>query len=133
MEMGATMDLLPTFCAIAGVKPPSDRLLDGYDLSPLLLGKTMKSPRDRMFYWREQELYAVRLGPWKAHFITEGCYGMGPTREEHDPPQLYHLGHDPAEKYNLADVHPKEIARIQSIANEHKKSIQQMENQLNKR
>ncbi len=131
-EMGATMDLLPTFCSLAGFDPPNDRLLDGYDLSSLLLGNTTQSPRDRMFYWREEELYAVRVGPWKAHFITQGCYGREPKREVHDPPQLYHLEHDPAEEYNLAELHSEEIAKIKSIAAEHMKSIQKMENQLTK-
>ena len=133
MEMGATMDLLPTFCSLARVKPPSDRVLDGYDLSPLLLGKTIKSPRDRLFYWREEKLYAVRVGPWKAHFITQGCYGLGPKREEHDTPQLYHLEHDPAEQHDLAEWHPSVVARLTSIAAEHKQNIQRVENQLTKR
>jgi len=133
MELGATMDLLPTFCSLASVEPPSDRILDGWDLSGLLLGKTMKSPRDRVFYWREEKLYAVRVGPWKAHFITEGCYGLGPKRELHDTPQLYHLEHDPAEKHNLAELHPEVIARLKSIADEHEQNIQPMENQLAKR
>jgi arylsulfatase A len=132
IEMGATMDLLPTFCALTGAKPPSDRALDGYDLSPLLLGKTEKSPRDRVFYWREEELYAVRVGPWKAHYISEGCYGVGPKQKVCNPPLLYHLGHDPSEKYNLAELHPEEIKKINRIAEEHKNSIQSMENQLTK-
>ena len=132
MEMGATMDLLPTFCALSGATPPTDRVLDGYDLSPLLFGKTEKSPRDRVYYWRQEELYAVRVGPWKAHFISEGCYGVGPEKKVCDPPLLYHLGHDPSEKYNLAELHPTEIEKIKMIAVEHKKSIQSMENQLTK-
>ena len=132
MEMGATMDLLPTFCTLAGAKTPTDRTLDGYDLSPLLLGRTDKSPRDRVFYWREEKLYAIRLGPWKAHFITHGCYGLGPPLEEHETPQLYHLEHDPSEKYNIADLHPDVIERLTSIAEEHRQSIEPVENQLTK-
>ena len=86
-----------------------------------------------MFYWREEELYAVRVGPWKAHFITEGCYGLGPKREVHDTPQLYHLEHDPSEKYDVAEFHAQVIVRIKSIAAVHKQKMQSMENQLNKR
>jgi len=132
MELGATMDLLPTFCALTGVRPPTDRVLDGYDLSALLLGRTDRSPRDRIFYWRQEELYAVRLGPWKAHFITQGCYGIGPKRQEHDPPELYNLEHDPSEKYNVAALHPDVIKRLKAIAEEHRRSIKPVENQLNK-
>lgn len=132
MEMGATMDLLPTLCALAGTTPPADRTLDGYDLTPVLLGEADTGPRDRVFYWREEKLYAVRVGPWKAHFITQGCYGIGPGRQEHETPELYHLEHDPSEKYNIAEQHPDVIKRLVEIANEHRASIKPVENQLTK-
>lgn len=133
MEMGATMDLLPTFCALSGAAVPNDRILDGYNLAPLLQGKTRTSPRDRVFYWREEKLYAVRVGPWKAHFITQGCYGDGPDRQEHDTPELYHLEHDPSEKYNIAEHHPEVIQRLKQIAETHRQSIKPVEIQLIKR
>jgi arylsulfatase A-like enzyme len=38
MEMGATLDLLPTFCSLANIKLPADRLYDGCDLTPVLTG-----------------------------------------------------------------------------------------------
>lgn len=134
MEMGATMDLLPTFCALAGVPAPCDRTLDGYDLSGLLLGETDKSPRDRVFYWREEQLYAVRVGPWKAHFITQGCYGQGENREEHETPQLYQLEYDPSEKHDVSALHPEQLVELQAIAEEHRASIEEgVENQLDKR
>jgi arylsulfatase A-like enzyme len=44
-EMGSTLDLLPTACALAGAELPSDRTFDGGDLSPVLFG-TGESPRD---------------------------------------------------------------------------------------
>ena len=130
MQMGATMDLLPTFCSLAGVEPPKDRVLDGHDLSPLLLGKTEKSPRDTVFYWRQEKLFAARVGAWKAHFITHGGYGTGPKREEHAKPLLYNLEHDPSEKYNVAAQHPDVVASIEKIAEEHRKSVKPVENQL---
>lgn len=132
MELGSSMDLLPTFCNLAGAALPSDRVLDGYDLSAVLLGRTDKSPRDRMFFWREEQLYAVRVGPWKAHFITQGCYGLGEPREEHATPQLYHLEHDPSEQYNVAEQHAEPIARLQAIAEEHRRGMEPVENQLTK-
>jgi len=133
MEMGATMDFLPTFCTLAGAEAPRDRVLDGYDLSPLLLGQTHKSPRDRVFYWRQEKLYAVRVGPWKAHFITQGCYGEGPTRTEHDTPELYNLEHDPSEKYNVAEHYPEVVKQLLAVAEKHRRGIEPMEDQLVKR
>ncbi len=132
-ELGATMDLLPTFAALAGAAPPDKRILDGYNLAPVLLGQSDTSSRDRVFYWRESQLYAVRQGPWKAHFVTQGCYSLGPPRRQHDQPLLYHLGHDPSEKYNVAAEHPDVVERLAKLADDHRRSIDPVEDQVNKR
>jgi arylsulfatase A len=124
---------LPTFCALSGATPPQDRMLDGYDLSPVLLGKTDKSPRDTVYYLREEKLFAVRQGPWKAHFITEGCYGIGPKREVHEVPELYQVEEDPSEKYNVAEYHPDIVARLKAVAERHIGTIKPVPNQLDVR
>lgn len=130
-DIGATLDLLPTFCALAGTKAPSDRVLDGYDLTAVLHGKG-RSPRETMFYWRGSKLYAVRHGTFKAHFITQSEYG-GEAPVTHETPMLYHLDHDPAEKYDVAANHPDVIAAIRRIAEAHKNGIPPIENHLDKR
>ncbi len=66
-DMGATMDLLPTLCALAGAPAPRDRILDGVDLSGVLL-RSEPSPRQDVFYYRGPKVYALRHGPYKAHF-----------------------------------------------------------------
>jgi arylsulfatase A len=130
-DIGSTLDLLPTFCNLAGAKAPTDRVLDGYDLSGVLHGKG-RSPRQTMFYWRGSKLYAVRHGSFKAHFITKSEYGPDPA-VTHDTPELYNLDHDPSEKFNVAPKHPEVIAEIQRIADAHKKAIPPVENHLDQR
>ena len=61
---------------------PKDRPLDGYDITPALTGG--KSPRQEMFFYRSYELMAARLGPWKAHFLTQAGYGQ-PQADEARP------------------------------------------------
>ena len=90
-ETGAIVDLMPTLAALTSCTLPADRVMDGVDLSPVLL-PSARSPRTTFPYWRNEELMAFRQGPWKAHFITRGAYGRGGARVVHDPPQLYHLG-----------------------------------------
>ena len=127
-ELGSTLDILPTAVALAGGKLPSDRAIDGDNLAPLLLGAG-DSPRKSMLFYRGTELFAARLGDFKAHFQTQPGYGPG-QREKHDPPLLYHLGHDPGEKFNVAARHPDVIAEIRAMAAEHQKSVEPAANQL---
>jgi arylsulfatase A len=127
-DIGSTLDLLPTCAKLAGAELPADLTLDGVDISPALLG-TGPSPRDEMFFYRGVQLYAVRKGPFKAHFITRSAYGGGKP-EEHDPPLLYHLEHDPSEKYDVAEKYPNVIAEIRNLADAHKAAMVPGEPQL---
>lgn len=129
MDMGAAMDMLPTFAALAGVSLPDDRVYDGYDLSPVLLDEA-PSPRDDLIYYRGEQVYAARKGAYKAHFVTQGAYGSGGPREEHDPPQLYNLDLDPPERANIADERPEVLAAIEAMVREHVEGVEPVENQL---
>ncbi len=65
-EVASTMDLLPTFSGLAGGTIPQDLILDGRDISDILLGRSSAgSPDDAFFYYYEHELQAVRSGKWK--------------------------------------------------------------------
>lgn len=130
-DMGATMDLYTTIIKLAGGEVPSDRVVDGLDLTPALFG-TGPSPRQTMFYYRGSKLYAVRKGPYKAHFITHSGY-RGDKPVTHNPPVLYHLEHDPSEKYDVAKNHPDVIADIMKEVAKHRANLTPGEDQLVKR
>ena len=121
-EMGATTDLFTTIVPLAGGRLPDDRPLDGVDLSPVLFGAGT-SPRDSMAFYRMGELYAYRLGHYKAHLVTEGRYGMGSERTEHDPPLLFHLGHDPGEQYDLAAERPDVVENVLKAVESHRSGM----------
>ena len=129
-EMGSTMDLFTTCLKLAGAEVPRHRVIDGLDLTPVLTGKG-PSPRDTMFYYRGTRLFAVRKGPYKAHLITQVAYGKDPA-VAHDPPLLYHLGHDPAERFDVAKEHPEVLAEIRKLVAEHQATMKPGENQLEK-
>ena len=132
MDMGATLDLFPTVCHLAGADVPDDRVMDGYDLSPVLFNG-QASPRESMIYYRGEKVYAARKGPYKAHYITQGAYGMGGEYTEHPVPLLYQLEHDPSEKYDIADQHPEIIEEINQLVEDHKRTVIPVEDQLRKR
>jgi arylsulfatase A-like enzyme len=116
-DMGSTLDFLPTFCNLAGVPVPDDRHMDGFDLTrTLLYGE--KSPRDIMIFSRGNDVAAIRKGDFKAHFIVR----QDPELQE-QLPLLYHLGHDPSEKYNIADQYPEIIEELRLEAEKFKETI----------
>ena len=122
------MDIFTTSLKLAGVGVPDDRTIDVVDLRPVLFGKG-KSPRNTMFYYRGARLFAVRKGWWKAHFITQPAYG-GKGAKKHDPPVLFHLGHDPSEKRDVAKQYPEVIAEIKKLAEQHKATVKAPPSQL---
>lgn len=127
-ELGSTMDIYTTSIKLAGGTVPTDRVVDGVDLTSVLLEEG-NSPRDEMVYYRGTKLMAIRKGPWKAHFITKPAYGREPF-QEHDPPVLYHLEHDPSEKYDVAKDHPEVIKTLKAAAEQHRKTVKPVPSQL---
>ena len=97
-EVVTSMDLLPTFAELAGGQTPSDRIIDGRPIVPLLRGEPgAKSPHETFFYYGAANLRAVRCGPWK-------LFAAG---------QLYNLADDIGETKNVAAAHPDVVARLQ--------------------
>ena len=122
-EIGSSLDVFPTALALADGVLPADRTVDGVDLRPILFASG-DSPRDMMFFYRLGALYAVRKGPFKAHFMTEGSYGQGGERVFHDPPRLYDLGQDPGERFDVADQYPEVIAEILADVAAHRQGFE---------
>jgi len=126
-QPACTMDIFTTSLLMAGAKLPTDRVIDGVDAIPILAGDG-NSRRDSMFFYRGTRLMAVRSGPWKAHFITQAGYGEKPV--SHDPPALYHLEHDPSERFDVAEKHPDVIADIMKKVEKHKATLESVKSQL---
>ena len=127
-ELACTMDLFTTALKLAGAEIPKDRIIDGLDISPVLFG-TGPSPRQVFFYYRGTHLYAARKGSFKAHFITQSAYGPGAPVKQ-NPPILYHLGHDPSERFNVAAAHPDVLADIAKEVERHRGTVTPVKNQL---
>jgi arylsulfatase A len=98
-EIVSILDWFPTFVHLAGGRMPTDRAIDGVDLTPLLRG-IGPSPRTELFYFLGSTLEAVRDGEWKLR-VAGG-------------PQLFNLNTDPAERYNVASIHPVIVTRLRA-------------------
>ncbi|BDS05864.1 hypothetical protein NT6N_09040 [Oceaniferula spumae] len=101
-ELMTAMDLLPTFAKLSGGKVPTDRVIDGKDVWPVLTEQA-KSPHQAYFYHTQNELKAVRSGPWKLH-VKRG-----------KPIALYNLDKDIGEKNNVLKHHPEVAEKLASL------------------
>lgn len=118
-EMGSTLDLLPTFASLSKTEVPSDRKMDGYDLTSVLTGSSTVSPRSAFFYWSNAELYAVRSGKWKLHLKQKEPVFYWRKTEPLVNPELYDLEGDISERYDLAESKPAIVTNLKKMAEEH--------------
>lgn len=125
--VGSTMDLFTTALELGGAPIPDDRIIDGESLLPVFRDPDAEG-RDHVLFYRGAELFAARMGPWKAHFTTQAGYSGGP--ESHDPPLLFHLERDPREKFDRADEHPEVIDRIEALVERHRSNLDPRPDQL---
>jgi len=116
-EMGSTLDLINTFAALSGTEVPSDRKMDGYDLSPVLTGSGT-SPRTEFHYWTRGVLHAVRSGKWKLHLMQREPINYGKLAEMEDP-ELYDVESDISERYDRSADHPEIVKRLQERIQAH--------------
>jgi len=127
-EPASLMDLFTTCTLLGGGEVPKDREIDGLDLRQLLKGEG-PGPRGDMLFYRGQQLFAARVGDFKAHFLTQAGYGE-PKPVAHDPPLLFNLKVDPSESTNVAQSHPEILSRIQGLVERHRAGVKPVENQL---
>lgn len=98
-EIVSNMDILPTFAALAGTSTPSDRKIDGQDISSLLSGRPSALPhRQPFFFYHANQLKAVREGSWKLHTTGE----------------LYNLTNDIGEMNDVSAGNPQVVSRLVS-------------------
>lgn len=99
----AYWDFMPTLAEIAEVNPPAG--IDGLSFLPSLLGNEQTNRHD-FFYWEFHEggtQQAVRMNDWKAVRRAPGA-----------PLELYDLSRDLGEKNDVAEKHPRVVARIEN-------------------
>jgi arylsulfatase A-like enzyme len=116
-ELMTAMDLLPTFAKLAGADLPSDRVIDGKDIWPVLTGNS-KSPHEVFFYHNQTALRAVRSGKWKYHLAYD-------KKGKKIKPALYDLDRDIGETTNVLKDHPEVTVRMLNYIEAFEKDLAQ--------
>ncbi|MCP5535502.1 MAG: sulfatase-like hydrolase/transferase [Akkermansiaceae bacterium] len=97
----SAVDLLPTFCEIAGAPLPKELIPDGKSQVKVLMGA--KAPlRDKPLFWKSQKTnkspdnYAIIDGKWKLL-----------TSKDFELVELYDITRDPLEKRDIKSQNPE--------------------------
>ena len=127
-EPAMTIDVLPTIANLIDAELPAHKI-DGKDIWPLLSGDARAiSPHDAyFFYYRTNELQAMRAGKWKLHFphnyrsLEDRAPGNDGTPSKYNYSmrtgvELYNLENDISESTNVVDDNPKVLADLLKLA-----------------
>ena len=101
--MATAMDLYPTLAAACGAAMPADRPVDGRDIADLFArGDAGAAPHEAFFYYRGNDLEAVRSGRWKLHVAKAGAEAL----------ELFDLMEDPGETTDVHAAHPAVVTAL---------------------
>ena len=114
-EVHSHQDMLPTLVAAAGEPDIVEKCkkgyaagkktfkvhLDGFNLIPHFKGE-VANPRPGFLYWSDEgDLFAIRYGDWKIHFMEQRSEGFAAWQDPFTPlrfPKLVNLRTDPFEE-----------------------------------
>ncbi len=128
------IDILPTIAEITNSKLPPKKI-DGKSLWKIWKGETLESPHEAYFYYyRVNELQAVRYKKWKLYFPhTYRTLNGRPGGKNGFPApydyvkinkiELYDLSNDIGEIKNVADKYPKVVDKIKQLADEMREKL----------
>jgi len=141
------MDLFTTALKVAGVALPSDRVIDGADILPLLTSDG-KSPHQVILGHQGPRLATARDARWKLHILApnerkpsgdrwidprapDGVTLLAPyeqfqpsaypgltTGDAPQPMSLFDLSTDPGEQHNIASEQPDVVKRLKALYDE---------------
>lgn len=110
-------DVFPTLLAVAGVKPPADRVLDGVNVLAALTGKTTTVDRRQPLFWRlhmaPNAKIALRVDDWKIL-----------ANAELTDFEFYNLGTDRQETTDLRSREPERFATLREQLIRHNASVE---------
>ena len=114
-QITGIIDMLPTFCSLAGVDVPSDRVIDGRNLLPYMLGKEVDPPIHESFIvpgatirYRDWKLLVKRQKPGGGKSDQRGRTDRTPA----EAGSLFNLKDDPGETTDVSAKYPEKVQEL---------------------
>ena len=106
------IDLLPTFCHLAGLPLPQGVELDGRDISEVLT-RGAPTPHDEIVLFNNEDVVGIRTQHWK--YVDENYWRGGITYFSNlEYKQLFDATNDISESYSVADRYPDVLLDMQT-------------------
>lgn len=105
------IDFLPTFCAMAGTPVPAGPVIDGKDISQILL-RGAESPHESLLLFDDEEVTGIRTQRWK--YVAQTYYHGHLMSVTTRYPQLYEVAKDPGENYSVNERYPDVVKDMQA-------------------
>jgi arylsulfatase A len=118
-SIASLMDVFPTVARLCGGTLPA-KPLDGVDIWPLLAGTQEEIERQPLLYFDNWDLQCARWKQWKLHIARHNSepFDALPAGGRYNfvlpKPELYDLGKDPQESYDVAPENPHVVADIEA-------------------
>ncbi|MHC4995799.1 MAG: sulfatase family protein [Planctomycetota bacterium] len=109
----SAVDLLPTFCEIAGAKLPAGYTPDGVSQLDALTG-TPNPNRDKPLFWKMNGAWPInksRPFHWVSYAVQHDNWKMVVNKDS-SYVELYDIAADPYEKYDVKDQNPAAVKQL---------------------
>jgi len=112
-EIATGADLFTTFVNLAGAEIPTDRVIDGKNILPLMKGEKGEEIHEYFpGYQPFGQLMSIRKGNWKLALPGEKTWSIPALTA----PQLFDLSADLGEKNNVAAKYPDKVKDLSDLA-----------------
>jgi len=111
----SAVDLLPTFCELAGVRLPPDFRPDGVSQVKTLTG-TPGPTRSRPLFWKMNSAWPpqkTRPDHWVSYAVVHDRWKLVASRDLSHV-ELFEIGPDPYEKHDVGSEHPQAVRDLLS-------------------
>ena len=134
-QISGNIDLLPTFAALVGTEVPKDRVIDGRDITSLMLEAKPGPVRDTHLYFSGNgKLEAIRQGQWKL-FLTKSQGGgktAGTTNKANDANKKQKDGDGNADDFTLYDL-ATDLGETMEVSADHRDIVTKLKSEASQR
>ncbi len=120
----SAVDLLPTFCELAGATLPQNYKPDGVSQVNALLGKPMTT-RSKPLFWKMQSAWPIQRSKpyhWVSYAVVQENWKLLTNRDA-SYSELYNLDADPFERTDLNGKNPEVVRQLMQQIDEWKATL----------